>query len=86
MAIWTPVVASFDGLRMRTREFARGDSLPVPVVSLFVDCASEAEIDRVYAALADGGSAPMPLGAYGFSRKFGWINDRFGVSWQVNLA
>ena len=28
----------------------------------------------------------MPLDNYGFSKKFGWTNDRFGVSWQVNLA
>ena len=57
-----------------------------PSVSLFVDCADEAELDRLYAALSEKGAALMPLGDYGFSRKFGWVNDRYGVSWQLNLA
>jgi predicted 3-demethylubiquinone-9 3-methyltransferase (glyoxalase superfamily) len=57
-----------------------------PSMSLFVECDSEAEIDRLYAALIEGGNALMPIGNYGFSRKFGWVNDRFGVSWQINLA
>ena len=56
-----------------------------PAISLFVQCASEAELDRLYAALADRGAELMPLGNYGFSAKFGWVNDRFGVSWQLNL-
>ncbi|WP_037274943.1 VOC family protein [Kibdelosporangium aridum] len=57
-----------------------------PSVSLFVNCADEAEIDRLYAALSEGGGVLMALGDHGFSKKFGWINDRFGVSWQLNLA
>ena len=57
-----------------------------PAVSLFVECESEAELDATFARLADGGQVLMPLGDYGFSRKFGWTNDRFGVSWQLNLA
>jgi predicted 3-demethylubiquinone-9 3-methyltransferase (glyoxalase superfamily) len=56
-----------------------------PAVSLFVQCDDEGEIDRLYAALAEGGKAHMPLGNYGFSTKFGWVDDRFGVSWQLNL-
>jgi len=36
-------------------------------------------------ALAEGGSVLMPLNSYGFSREFTWVNDRFGVSWQLNL-
>jgi predicted 3-demethylubiquinone-9 3-methyltransferase (glyoxalase superfamily) len=56
-----------------------------PSVSLFVDCADEAELDRLYAALLGDGQPLMPLGEYGFSKKFGWVNDRFGVSWQLNL-
>lgn len=57
-----------------------------PAVSLFVQCDDEAEIDRLYAALAEGGRELMALGEHGFSAKFGWVNDRFGVSWQLNLA
>jgi predicted 3-demethylubiquinone-9 3-methyltransferase (glyoxalase superfamily) len=56
-----------------------------PAMSLFVQCADEAELDRLYEALAEKGTELMPLGNYGFSRKFGWVNDRFGVSWQLNL-
>ncbi|MFF0342009.1 VOC family protein [Kribbella sp. NPDC004875] len=56
-----------------------------PSTSFFVDCADEAELDRLYGALVEGGGALMPLGDYGFSKKFGWVNDRFGVSWQLNL-
>ncbi len=56
-----------------------------PAISLFVQCDSETELDRLYAALAEQGKELMPLGSYGFSAKFGWVNDRFGVSWQLNL-
>ena len=57
-----------------------------PSTSFMIDCADEAEIDRLAAALGEGGRVLMPLGDYGFSRRFAWVNDRFGVSWQVNLA
>jgi predicted 3-demethylubiquinone-9 3-methyltransferase (glyoxalase superfamily) len=56
-----------------------------PSVSIFVDCEDEPELDRVCAALLDGGTALMPPGAYGFSRRFAWVNDRYGLSWQLNL-
>jgi len=56
-----------------------------PSVSLFVDCADAAELDRLFAGLSEGGEVLMPLDDYGFSRRFGWVNDRFGVSWQLNL-
>lgn len=57
-----------------------------PGVSFHVTCESEAEIDRLFARLAEGGKILMPLGAYPFSKKYGWVEDRFGVSWQLNLA
>ena len=56
-----------------------------PSMSLFVQCETDEEIERLYAALAEKGQELMPLGSYGFSAKFGWVNDRFGVSWQLNL-
>jgi predicted 3-demethylubiquinone-9 3-methyltransferase (glyoxalase superfamily) len=74
-------------------EFVRCIDSPVkhgftftPASSLFVECESEEEIQRLAAALAEGGAALMPLGNYGFSRQFAWVNDRFGVSWQLNLV
>ena len=57
-----------------------------PAISLHVQCESEAEIDRLYTELAQDGATLMQLGSYGFSQKFGWVNDRFGVSWQLNLG
>jgi len=56
-----------------------------PAMSLFVDMSSEDELQSVAAALAEGGTVLMPLGDYGFSRQFTWVNDRYGVSWQLNL-
>lgn len=56
-----------------------------PAFSIFVTCESEEELDTAFAQLAEGGAVLMPLNDYGFSKKFGWVNDRFGVSWQLNL-
>ncbi len=56
-----------------------------PSISLFVTCEDEKEIERLTAALGDGGKALMPLDNYGFSQRFAWVEDRFGVSWQLNL-
>lgn len=57
-----------------------------PSVSLFVECESETEFDTAFTQLANGGMVLMVPDNYGFSRKFGWANDRFGVSWQLNLT
>lgn len=57
-----------------------------PSFSIFVTCNTEEEINNLYQQLIEDGQALMPIGDYGFSRKFGWLNDRFGVSWQLNLS
>jgi predicted 3-demethylubiquinone-9 3-methyltransferase (glyoxalase superfamily) len=57
-----------------------------PSSSIFVDFDSAAELERVFGVLSQGGGQVlMPLANYGFSERFGWLNDRFGVSWQLNL-
>lgn len=57
-----------------------------PSISLFVECRSETEIDRAFEMLSDGGSVLMPLDAYPFAARYGWVTDRFGVSWQLSLS
>jgi len=56
-----------------------------PSFSIFITCNSEEELDHLYEKLIKDGQALMPLDNYGFSKKFGWLNDRFGVSWQLSL-
>jgi len=58
---------------------------PNPSISFSVQCHDEAEIDRLYASLKEGGKELMALSNYGWSKKYGWVNDRYGFSWQVNL-
>lgn len=56
-----------------------------PAISLWVDCTTDDELRRLAAALGEGGTMLMPVGAYGFSPLFCWVADRFGVTWQLNL-
>ncbi|MDB5431640.1 MAG: 3-demethylubiquinone-9 3-methyltransferase [Caulobacter sp.] len=56
-----------------------------PSSSLFVTCESRDQQDRLATELSQGGEWLMGLDNYGFSQRFGWLNDRFGVSWQLNL-
>ncbi|NJJ41539.1 VOC family protein [Paenibacillus apii] len=64
----------------------RHDFTFTPSMSLYVECKSEEEIDHLFAKLSEGGNVYMPLALYPFSDKFGWVGDRFGVSWQLDLA
>jgi predicted 3-demethylubiquinone-9 3-methyltransferase (glyoxalase superfamily) len=56
-----------------------------PSLSLYVACATGEEIDRLFEKLSQDGQVLMPLTTYPFSEKFGWVADKYGVSWQLNL-
>lgn len=57
-----------------------------PAMSLYVTCDTEEEIDKVFEKLSEGGKILMPLGSYPFSERFGWVNDKYGVSWQLTFG
>jgi len=56
-----------------------------PAVSNYIDCESESEMERLFSKLSENGNITMPLNNYGFSQRFGWVIDQFGISWQLNL-
>jgi len=57
-----------------------------PSVSFHVRCRTKSEVDAIWAGLSPGGKILMPLDAYPFSERFGWLEDRYGLSWQVIFA
>src|SRR3972149_12143682 len=54
-----------------------------PAISFLVACNTKEEVDAIWEKLSEGGTALMELGAYPFSEKYGWTQDRYGLSWQV---
>ena len=78
---------SIDGLEVKAHDSSYEHKFSfTPSMSLFVEVDSEPDFERIYAALSDGGKLLLPADDYGFSRRFAWVDDRYGVSWQVNLA
>lgn len=73
-------------------EIMANDSPPVhafdftPSSSIFLTVDAPEDVDALAGALGEGGKRLMPPDDYGFSRRFSWVQDRFGVSWQINAA
>jgi len=57
-----------------------------PSISFHIRCRTTDEVDELWEKLSQGGKVRMPLGAYPFSERYGWVEDRYGLSWQVILA
>jgi len=77
--------------KLNGKLFMCSDSPPIhdwdfsPAVSNYIDCENVSEIERLFSKLSENGKVTMPLNNYGFSQKFGWVIDQFGISWQLNL-
>lgn len=54
-----------------------------PSLSFYVNCESEAEITKLWEALSEGGFVLMPFDTYPWGKKYGWLTDKYGVSWQL---
>ena len=57
-----------------------------PSISFFANRRTTEEVDNLWKELGEGGSVLMPLQSYPFSERYGWLQDRYGLSWQISLA
>jgi len=57
-----------------------------PSKSFIVNCASKEEVDGLWQKLSEGGTALMALDKYPFSEWYGWVQDKYGLSWQIMLT
>ncbi len=57
-----------------------------PAISFYVTCETEDEVDELWQKLSEGGNSMMPLDKYDWSEKYGWVQDRYGLTWQISLG
>lgn len=87
MSTCTPLIVTF---HIKGRQFMGMNGgpgvKPNPSISFFNICKSAEEIQKAWDVLTEGGTILMPLDKYPWNEKYGWVQDRFGVSWQLMLA
>lgn len=58
-----------------------------PSISLFISCETLDETNEIWNKLiADGGKALMPIDKYPWSERYGWLQDKYGMTWQITVA
>jgi predicted 3-demethylubiquinone-9 3-methyltransferase (glyoxalase superfamily) len=74
-------------VELRGQEFTLISAGPLfkfnPSVSFLVVCSTKEEVNELWRNLSEGGTALMELAEYPFSEKYGWVQDKYGLSWQV---
>ena len=77
-------VVTFELLGMEFQAISAGPLFKFnPSVSFLVTCKTKEEVDTLWKKLGQGGQVLMELGAYPFSERFGWVQDKYGLSWQI---
>jgi predicted 3-demethylubiquinone-9 3-methyltransferase (glyoxalase superfamily) len=80
----TPLVVNFEIEGKKFMGLNGGPMFKInPSISMFVNCQTHDEIDRLWQELSEGGMAMMPLDKYPWSEKYGWLSDKFGMTWQL---
>lgn len=83
----TPMVVNFEIYGKKFMGLNGGPMFIInPSISLFVTCHSIAETDRIWNNLIEDGKALMPIDKYPWSERYGWLQDRFGLTWQISLT
>lgn len=82
----TPVVINIDLFGQKLMLLNGGPQFEKNAsVSFMVLCKTEDEVQKYWDQLSDGGIVLMPLDSYPWSKKYGWLRDKFGVTWQIYL-
>ena len=80
----TPMVVTFSVKGQQFMGLNGGPQFqPNPSISFFVYCTSEEELNNAWQLLSEGGIIRMPLDQYPWADRYGWVEDRYGVSWQL---
>ncbi len=86
-------IVSFDLLGFSFMAISAGPHFKLnPSISFMInfdpsqDAQAHEHLDALWEKLSDGGTALMPLDAYPFSKRYGWIQDKYGVNWQLILT
>ena len=84
----TPIVVTFELNGKKIMGLNGGPMFKInPSISLFISCETLDETNEIWNKLiADGGKALMPIDKYPWSERYGWLQDKFGMTWQIMVA
>jgi predicted 3-demethylubiquinone-9 3-methyltransferase (glyoxalase superfamily) len=83
----TPMVVIFESGGKKIMGLNGGPMFTInPSISLFILCESIDETNELWNKLADGGKVMMPIDKYPWSERYGWVQDKFGMTWQVSVV